>query len=66
MGMKFSRVIKSRIREVEHIACMRHEKLTQKFLSGSLKGRDHLGDPRYRWDVYIKVNLKKIKDEVQS
>jgi hypothetical protein len=55
------RVIKSkRMRWAGHVAFMGGEEAYTGFWWENLRERDHLGDPRLRWEVNIKIDLQEM------
>jgi hypothetical protein len=54
------KVIKSRIRCVGHVACIREGRGDYTVLVASPKGKRPLGRPRHRWEDNIKIHLREI------
>jgi hypothetical protein len=50
----------SRIRCVEHVACMGEERKLYKVLMGKPEGKRPLGRLRHRWENQIKMDLRMI------
>jgi hypothetical protein len=46
-----------RVRWVGHVACTRVEKFTQELVRRNVKGRDHFGRYRHKWEDSIKMDL---------
>jgi hypothetical protein len=54
----FRMIIQKKMRWVGHVMCL-GEECIQSF-SRKFKGKRPLGRPRYRWDVNIKMNIRKM------
>jgi hypothetical protein len=55
------RVIKARMRQAEHVACMGEGRGVYRVLVGRLKGKRPPGRPRHRWEDNIKMDLREIR-----
>jgi hypothetical protein len=53
-------VIKSRMRWVEHVACMGNRRGVYRVLVGTYDGKRPLARPRHRWKDDIKMDLEEV------